>query len=774
MKLNNIFSPAIWLMRQLNFATKLRLMALALLTPLLAVLVQLTLVQIQDTHAIRTELDGIGLVGDVSDLIRQLQNHRGLNNMVLSGNAAAQSERDQSREALRQAFDALNRKLVSTPTVMNPQEWSGLRARVEGLVAALDGKTAPASFAIHSELIEDLTRFVYGIGKQSNLLFDPDPASYMLIDTVVSRTTAWTEQLGKLQGLGAGLLSQPTLDEAGAVRIRTQLDSLALLIRDDQYGLALMKDFGVSDPMADKALQASTTFLALAQERFAPGAATGQPQAFFAAGAQTMETVTSYQRSAISQATRLLAQRLDKVRQMFWLTIGGSGLCVFIMLYFLLAFQISFVADLRQVLAFMQQTAGGNLRLQVHIDGKDELSAMASAMSTMVKNLSAMVASVRSNSALVSYAGSSLAQGNRALSERTEQQAANLEQTAASVEELSSTVQDNAHAAQQSAAMAGGVRDVAEHGAQDMTEAIGSVEAIQGSTKRMDEIVGVIDGLAFQTNILALNAAVEAARAGESGRGFAVVASEVRSLAKRSAESAKEIRLLISTSSAQVATGVAQIRTAGVNLTQIVEGIRGVAANMSQISTSSAEQSSGLTEITTAVRQLDEITQQNASVVERAVSQANDLEVRASTLADAVSGFQLMQGTAEEAMALVERAISYRRQCSSRETYLRDLTQADKSFFDRDMYVFALDLHGTYLAFGGNQAKVGTRVQDIPGIDGEGLVADIIAQAQLEPGWVEYDINNPTTGRVQAKMSFVQQLDDLYIGCGIYKNLVAS
>jgi biotin operon repressor len=307
-----------------------------------------------------------------------------------------------------------------------------------------------------------------------------------------------------------------------------------------------------------------------------------------------------------------------------------------------------------------------------------------------------------------------------------------------------------------------------------MAEAIGSVEAIQSSTKRMDEIVGVIDGLAFQTNILALNAAVEAARAGESGRGFAVVASEVRSLAQRSAASSKEIRQLIGASSAQVATGVAQIRKAGLNITQVVEGIRGVAANMSQISASSAEQSTGLTEISAAVRQLDEITQQNAALVERAVMQANDLEVRASTLSEAVAVFKLQQGTAEEALALVERAVDYRRQCGSRDTFVRDLTQADKCFFDRDMYMFALDRHGTYLAFGGNPAKVGTRVQDIAGIDGDGLVDSIIQQASTEPGWVEYDITNPVSGRVQTKMSYVQQVDDVFIGCGVYKNLAAA
>ena len=770
MKFSKLFTPGIWIMRQMHFSIKLRLMALALLAPMLVVLAQLILVQTQDMRHYRAELEGIELVDDASDLIRQLQSHRGQTNMVLSGNSEAQSGRNRTRETLRQTRDALNHKFTSTG--LDQQEWAGLRARVDGLMSALEGKSAPASFALHTALIDDLGRFVYGIGTQSTLLFDSDPATYMLIDMVVSRTIPWTEKLGKLRGLGAGLLSNPVMDESGAVVVRTQLDALALQIQDNQYSLSLMKEFGVADPLADKAFQASTAFLALARDRFAPGTLPGEPQAFFATGTQTIEAVTAYQRSVVAKSVESLQGRLDGTNRLFWLTTGGSGFCVLVMLYFLLAFQISFIADLHRVLRFMQQTASGNLRLSVQIGGKDELSQMGSAMDTMVKNLSSMVASVRSNSALVSYAGGSLAQGNRALSSRTEQQAANLEQTAASVEELSSTVQDNALAAQQSANMASDVRDVAEHGAQSMSEAIGSVEAIQASTKRMDEIVGVIDGLAFQTNILALNAAVEAARAGESGRGFAVVASEVRSLAQRSAASAKEIRQLIGASSAQVATGVAQIRKAGLNITQIVEGIRGVADNMSKISASSAEQSGGLTEITSAVRQLDEITQQNAAVVERAVNQANDLEVRASTLADAVAGFKLMQGTAEEAMAMVQRAKTYRSQCHSREAFLRDLTQVDTGFFDRDMYIFALDRNGAYLAFGGNQAKVGTRVQDIAGIDGDGLLDAIVTQASLEPGWVEYDITNPLTGRVQTKMSFVLQLDDLFVGCGVYKNLV--
>ena len=301
----------------------------------------------------------------------------------------------------------------------------------------------------------------------------------------------------------------------------------------------------------------------------------------------------------------LMLVMLAAVGAMLWLNVA-AGLLV--LLYLMAAFYVSFMADLRHIMHFMDQTASGNLREPLVIQGRDEIAALSESMKGMVSRLSAMVASIRSNAALVANSGTTLATGNRELSTRTEQQAANLEQTSASVEELSSTVQVTAQTTQQVSAQAARVRDLADRGAQAMAQAVQSVETIHGSAKRMSEIVGVIDSLAFQTNILALNAAVEAARAGEQGRGFAVVASEVRSLAQRSAESAKEIRQLISGSSKQVATSVEQIHAVGANISDIVSGIRGVADNMLQISASSAAQSSTLGEITSAVRQLDEIT----------------------------------------------------------------------------------------------------------------------------------------------------------------------
>ena len=450
----------------------------------------------------------------------------------------------------------------------------------------------------------------------------------------------------------------------------------------------------------------------------------------------------------------------------------GGAVGAVALLYGLLALYLSLSSDLEGLSRAMQKTTQGDLSTRAGVYGQDEVGAMAQSLDQMVLTLSSMVADIRSNAALVAHAGQSLAQGNRSLADRTEQQAANLEQTAASVEQLSSAVQNNAQTARSADARAADVRKAADAGAEAMARAVQSVEAIQQGARRMTEIIGVIDSIAFQTNILALNAAVEAARAGEQGRGFAVVAGEVRTLAKRSGDAAREIRELIGASVSQVEASAGLIRSAGDGIANMAGGIRSVAASMTEISGSSAEQSTGLSEVSSAVQQLDQITQHNAQMVGHAVAQAEALEQRASTLSRAVAAFRLQQGTADEAVALVQKAVALYK-TTSHDQFLRSLTDKNQPYHDRDMYVFVLDSAGTYRAFGGNPAKVGTRVQDIPGIAGDRLVSDIVAQADRAPGWVEYDINNPATGAVQTKMSYVSRVGDLYVGCGVYKSLAA-
>ena len=443
------------------------------------------------------------------------------------------------------------------------------------------------------------------------------------------------------------------------------------------------------------------------------------------------------------------------------------------MVYGMLALYLNLSHGLDELARALQRTSEGNLCVQASLQGRDELADLARLQERMVLTLSAMVADIRSNTALVAQAGQQLAVDNRSMADRTEHQAANLEQTAASVEQLSATVHSNAQTAHLADQRANQVIHAADAGAQAMERAVQSVQGIQQGARRMQEIIGVIDGIAFQTNILALNAAVEAARAGEQGRGFAVVAAEVRMLAGRTGQAAREIRTLIGASVDQVDASSGLIRSAGESIVAMASGIRSMADNLSQLSTSGAQQSTGLQEITTAVRQLDEITQHNAQMVEQAVAQAVALKDRASTLARAVGTFRLQQGTADEALLLVERATAMRSTMGSREQFLSTLNDVYQPYHDRDMYVFALDASGTYRAFGGNPAKVGTRVQEIPGVAGEQLLQDIMAQAAHAPGWVEYDISHPVSGVVQTKMSYVQSVDGLYLGCGVYKRLAA-
>jgi methyl-accepting chemotaxis protein len=286
--------------------------------------------------------------------------------------------------------------------------------------------------------------------------------------------------------------------------------------------------------------------------------------------------------------------------------------------------------------------AKGDLCTEVKLRAGDTDSVMA-ALKSMQANLVQVVSKVRSNSESVATASSQIAQGNQDLSQRTEEQASALQETAASMEQLSATVKHNAANAVQGNQLALAASAVAVRGGEVVGQVVGTMKAINESSKRIADIISVIDGIAFQTNILALNAAVEAARAGEQGRGFAVVATEVRNLAGRSADAAKEIKSLISSSVERVEQGTALVDQAGETMTEVVGSIRRVTDIMGEISAASAEQSSGVTQVGTAVSQMDQVTQQNAALVEESAAAAESLKSQAQQLVQAVAVFKLSQ-----------------------------------------------------------------------------------------------------------------------------------
>jgi len=306
---------------------------------------------------------------------------------------------------------------------------------------------------------------------------------------------------------------------------------------------------------------------------------------------------------------------------------------------------------LRAVGESFDKIAAGDLTVRVDVNSTNEVGALMAAVKRMQESLARTVSAVRRGVDEINVGSREISAGNTDLSSRTEEQAASLEETAASMEQLASTVKQNADNARQANQLAASASDVAERGGSAVAEVVSTMEGISASSRKISEIVSVIDGIAFQTNILALNAAVEAARAGEQGKGFAVVAGEVRSLAQRSAQAAKEIKGLIEDSVSKVGAGSQQVERAGATMQEIVASVKRVTDIMGEISAASEEQSSGIDQVNRAVSQMDEVTQQNAALVEEAAAAAGSLQDQAQRLAEAVAVFKINAGEVIEVPA---------------------------------------------------------------------------------------------------------------------------
>ncbi|MBL8302971.1 MAG: hypothetical protein JNM26_09390 [Ideonella sp.] len=484
--------------------------------------------------------------------------------------------------------------------------------------------------------------FLGRVGDDSNLVLDPDVDSFYLINSMVLELPKAMENMGQTRAWSTFAAAKGQLDKKDLARFQVWAAGTG-------SGLAALRDYIQRAVTANPALKGRielgkldevAAYLALAQGAVSDGKDVDATR-LFNEGAKAMAALDSLYDATLPVIDDLLAARVGKAHQERLLLAGVIVAFVLIGVYLFHSFYLVTHGGLREVQKHLEAMTSGDLTTHPQPWGRDEAAGLMVSLSEMQASLRSIVAEVRGASDCIVHSSSEISGGAHDLSARTEQAAANLQQSASSMEEISSVVRNTADGAREAASIATSNAEVAARGNRIIGTMVTTMQEIHASSSKIGDIIGTIDGIAFQTNILALNAAVEAARAGEAGRGFAVVASEVRALAQRSAGAAREIKGLITNSVTQVESGTRVVRDAGSTIAEIAASANRVHELLAAISAGSEQQAAGVTQTARAVQELDTMTQQNAALVEETAAAAASLKDQAENLATKVASFKL-------------------------------------------------------------------------------------------------------------------------------------
>ncbi|HAU58230.1 MAG TPA: methyl-accepting chemotaxis protein [Comamonadaceae bacterium] len=605
---------------------------------------------LEDVAQAQRQVQGGKVVGEINRVIQYSQTHRGLSASALSGNEKLAQRRPAMAQSLAQAIDKVDQELKSAQA---PQQtaalWTERRQEWVALEQGVAGKQIPAAESTrrHTDMIARQFLVSEAVMDGFGLSLDARLDTHMLTQAVLVKAMVLTEFMGQMRARGAAFITVGALPPEGRASMQglhrqallAQADLFRNLTKATDANPAMRQAFQAASQkqreQIDRTLKLAEDGLINAQE------ITITAETYFDEFTRTIDGIYEFN----SQAAQVLAGALqDRVVQTQWLAFGTLGLLALFVAgacAMVFVFVRSITVPMNEAVTLAHAVAAGDLTTEMHVYGTNETGQLIKSLIEMQQKLGGVVNHVRQGSQAVATASIQIAQGNHDLASRTESQASALEQTAASMEQLNSTVQQNAENARQANDLALNASTVAVKGGEVVSQVVETMKGINDSSRKISDIIGVIDSIAFQTNILALNAAVEAARAGEQGRGFAVVATEVRSLASRSAEAAKEIKNLISASVERVEQGTAQVDEAGATMTEVVGAIRRVTDLMSQISAASSEQSLGVAQVGEAVTHMDQVTQQNAALVEEMAAAADSLKLQAQDLVAGVNVFKL-------------------------------------------------------------------------------------------------------------------------------------
>ena len=506
---------------------------------------------------------------------------------------------------------------------------------------AIEGKAG-----LVDPVVEAMKAVQRDIADHSRLTLDPEEASYYVMSYLVLQLPDVIESAGQVRGYGAQLraLGQEDVKNQRRFIVWDGVTTVHLRAARDDAARAVESAPQLKDALNTQSLDEIASFQKLAAKAVLDGEST-DAMALWNAGTAALQTAFGLYDKGLPALDTLLQERESATLQQRNLLMGLAAFFVAMALYLFACFYKVMMGGLQEVSSHLSAMTQGDLTTSPRPWGRDEVASLMNNLSRMQEYLTQVVGQVRRTSDTIVHSSSEIASGTMDLSARTEQTASHLEQTAAAMEQMTSTVQHTAEAAAKAAALANDNAQAASRGGEVIGDVVATMENIQQSSRKIEDITGVIDSIAFQTNILALNAAVEAARAGEQGRGFAVVASEVRALAQRSASAAREIKGLISASVAQVESGTRVVQSAGETMTSIVSSAQSISTLLADVAHGTREQSQGVAQVGAAVQDLDRATQQNAALVEESAAAAGALRDSALSLATEVSLFKLTQTT---------------------------------------------------------------------------------------------------------------------------------
>ncbi|MEY8879739.1 MAG: methyl-accepting chemotaxis protein [Leptothrix sp. (in: b-proteobacteria)] len=649
-------SPAAALMSRMRFGRKFMLTGLIALVLLLLIGGRVITALHDRVNALESKRAAIGVMAELVEWNKVLIESRRLAITGAATTGLAQFKQheaavDQQLARIDQAVATVRPRFdVSAAAADLHKGWSDLKAKVEALPA--DASFAQQAFAAHASEYSRLYAAMRDLGNRSGLVQDADADLFYLGYPLANHTPSTA-------GIAVRIAAYATLNATRAdVTAKDKLfyEVTEARLNDTFGGVETMLAQSMkANPVVQTALGEKITTLQGAAKAFV-----GQIRQQFTQRDQpgmTQQDVEGAARATIVAAwdlvdsnsrvlDRLLGERADEARLNRNLLVGAllAGLLVSVYLY--LGMYVSITGNLQAVTQAARAIAQGELNTESGPTSHDELGDLMLELRGADHSLAHLIAGVQVAADSISTAAAEIAQGTQNLSSRTEQTAANLQQTASSMEQITGTVRESTQAAGTARELAGNAAEVAQRGGTAVAQVVSTMDDIHASSRRIADIIGTIDGIAFQTNILALNAAVEAARAGEQGRGFAVVATEVRTLAQRSAAAAREIKSLIGASVERIDTGARQVKDAGATMNDIVHSVQRVSQIIGDLSQASVGQSEGIGQINLAVNELDQMTQQNAALVEESAAAAGSLSEQAARLSELVGRFHIRRAEA--------------------------------------------------------------------------------------------------------------------------------